>query len=262
VVGGSAIPKGVYQREKTPAIERFQKLVRILSNGCWLWLGTVIGSGYGQFWSGEKKVYAHVWAYEYFVGSIPEGKELGHRPECNNRLCVNFEHVRPVTHRENLLESPTSAAMNAAKTHCVKGHEYTPENTMVGKEGWRQCRACSKASHEGWYKKNREEHNRRRREKWLKRPPSKKAERKLTIKTHCPQGHEYNDENTLWTKSGSRFCRICHRVAGTRWYQHNRTERNRRRKEKRLLRQASVEKPKETGDNSGALRPSELSVEG
>lgn len=30
-------------------------------------------------------------------------------------------------------------------THCVKGHEFTPENTSISKEGWRRCRACHRA---------------------------------------------------------------------------------------------------------------------
>lgn len=29
-----------------------------------------------------------------------------------------------------------------ATTHCVQGHEYTPENTLWREEGWRNCRAC------------------------------------------------------------------------------------------------------------------------
>jgi len=37
------------------------------------------------------------------------------------------------------------------------------------------------------------------------------AERRVT---HCPQGHEYTDENTRITKDGKRKCRTCHK---TRW---------------------------------------------
>ena len=31
-------------------------------------------------------------------------------------------------------------------------------------------------------------------------------------KTHCPQGHEYNEKNTYINKSGSRMCRECGRI--------------------------------------------------
>lgn len=34
-----------------------------------------------------------------------------------------------------------NAAVNAAKTHCKRNHEYTPENTRWSK-GTRSCRAC------------------------------------------------------------------------------------------------------------------------
>lgn len=33
------------------------------------------------------------------------------------------------------------AAINAAKTHCLRNHEYTPENTRLS-NGHRSCRAC------------------------------------------------------------------------------------------------------------------------
>lgn len=44
-------------------------------------------------------------------------------------------------------------------------------------------------------------------------------------KTHCPQGHEYTDENTYLFR-GWRSCRECHRV-------HARESARRRRKIKR-----------------------------
>ncbi len=39
----------------------------------------------------------------------------------------------------------TRKAKAASKTHCRQGHELTPENTYVTKEGWRQCRVCHNA---------------------------------------------------------------------------------------------------------------------
>jgi hypothetical protein len=30
-------------------------------------------------------------------------------------------------------------------THCVHGHEYTPENTYLDGDGWKRCRTCKKA---------------------------------------------------------------------------------------------------------------------
>jgi hypothetical protein len=32
----------------------------------------------------------------------------------------------------------------AAKTHCVRGHEYTPENIYRKDDGYRRCRACKR----------------------------------------------------------------------------------------------------------------------
>ena len=29
-------------------------------------------------------------------------------------------------------------------THCIHGHEYTPENTLRNGEGWRYCRTCNR----------------------------------------------------------------------------------------------------------------------
>ena len=34
-------------------------------------------------------------------------------------------------------------------------------------------------------------------------------------KTHCPQGHPYDEANTYYVSSGKRECRICRRVTNT-----------------------------------------------
>lgn len=91
-------------------------------------------------------IYAHRWAYFVAYGAIPEGKELDHYV-CSNKRCVFSLHLKAVTHRENSLRSSSPSAINAAKTHCRNGHEFTKENTWrwFNKETGqfvRQCRAC------------------------------------------------------------------------------------------------------------------------
>ena len=36
-------------------------------------------------------------------------------------------------------------------------------------------------------------------------------------KTHCPQGHPYDTENTFLRTSGRRLCRTCHRARTRAW---------------------------------------------
>jgi hypothetical protein len=31
---------------------------------------------------------------------------------------------------------------HARKTHCKRGHEFTPENTYIDRNGWKHCRTC------------------------------------------------------------------------------------------------------------------------
>jgi hypothetical protein len=40
-------------------------------------------------------------------------------------------------------------------------------------------------------------------------PPSVNKARAAAQRTHCPQGHPYNEENTWWDKRGHRECRVC-----------------------------------------------------
>lgn len=77
------------------------------TDSCWLWTGTLNPRGYGRFnigrnLEGKSQIrFAHRWAYETFVGPIPENKVLDHT--CNVRRCVNPEHLEPTTIRQNTL---------------------------------------------------------------------------------------------------------------------------------------------------------------
>lgn len=121
----------------------WEKVIKIGNGGCWRWKGAIVGGengGYGQFRVGDRRIVAHRVAYELLVGPIPEGLELDHL--CRNRWCVNPAHLEPVTHLENMRRAPRWQDKNI-KTHCIRGHEYTPENTYVNKKtGARRCRMC------------------------------------------------------------------------------------------------------------------------
>lgn len=68
------------------------------STGCWVWLLSQ-NNGYGQVRSNGRPRGAHVVFYEAAKGAVPKGMELDHL--CRNTLCVNPDHLEPVTSREN-----------------------------------------------------------------------------------------------------------------------------------------------------------------
>lgn len=85
----------------------------------------------------------HRVTYTLLVGPIPEGMTLDHL--CRVRRCCNPEHLEPVTNVENVMRGEGFAPKYATATHCVNGHEFTPENTRTRTrpEGGRDCKACN-----------------------------------------------------------------------------------------------------------------------
>lgn len=78
--------------------ERFWQKVRKTEN-CWEWLGAVEATGYGRFYTKNRFWLAHRYSYEKFRGSIPEGHVIDHK--CNNRKCVNPDHLETATYSQN-----------------------------------------------------------------------------------------------------------------------------------------------------------------
>ena len=70
------------------------------SGDCWEWTASRGTSGYGQIRANGRPVVAHRVAYELTHGAVPEGVELDHL--CHNRGCVNPDHLRVVSHKENM----------------------------------------------------------------------------------------------------------------------------------------------------------------
>lgn len=121
---------------------RFWLLVGVETDeGCWPWEGH-LSSGYGRikFPQYRSPFMAHRVAYELERGPIPYGLVLDHL--CRNKACVNPDHLEPVSNEENIDRGEWFPIMNARKTHCKHGHEFTPENTYMVRGVERQCRTC------------------------------------------------------------------------------------------------------------------------
>jgi hypothetical protein len=127
----------------------FSKIAMPDANGCMRWMGAVDQGGYGMISAGPRaddvrSLRAHRAVYEMLVGEIPEGLVLDHL--CRVRDCVNPDHLDPVTQRENAARG-VGGRHNLIKTHCPKGHEYTPQNVYL-RPGFnnRNCRTCANAA--------------------------------------------------------------------------------------------------------------------
>lgn len=110
---------------------------------CWLWTAYTTG-GYGRFRANRQNWAAHRLAYEELVAPIPNGLVLDHL--CRNRTCINPDHLDPVTPGVNVLRGETFVRTNAEKTHCINGHEYTPDNTgsQSSSTPKRYCKQCER----------------------------------------------------------------------------------------------------------------------
>lgn len=106
--------------------------------------GYIDPAGYGRIHRTHFNIGAHVDAYVKAKGPVPEGLEIDHL--CRNRSCVQPEHLEAVTHAEN----QRRAAEYRRKTHCIRGHAFTSENTYTAPSGRRMCRACQRIRMAGW----------------------------------------------------------------------------------------------------------------
>lgn len=126
------------------------------SRECWTWTGSRDSHGYGKIGIGKRTVLVHRQAYVDLRGPIPAGLDLDHL--CRNILCVNPDHLEPVTPAEN--QRRARLARGHVDGHCINGHEYSEENTrwINTKTGSRQrrCRTCEAARDQTWNEVRRE----------------------------------------------------------------------------------------------------------
>lgn len=163
---------------------------------CWPWRGSKMTAGYGRIKVRGRAFRAHRLSYALSGAPLAADAHLDHLCHnrdlscaggngCPHRACCNPRHLEPVTPRVNTLRGRGPAAENLRKSHCLKGHEFTSENTQIMKNGGRRCRACAGLTGRG--------------QGWE------------ASKTHCKRGHPFSDDNTERGSKGERTCITCRR---------------------------------------------------
>lgn len=94
-------------------VKRFhERYIPVPYSGCWIWTSYTV-SGYGQICLVRTKFAAHRLSYTIHKGEIPNGLFVLHH--CDERLCVNPDHLFLGTHQDNMDDMFSKNRANTAR---------------------------------------------------------------------------------------------------------------------------------------------------
>ncbi len=132
--GSTYVKKNANLRETI--IKRFRKKYKIdLKTGCWNWTGKP-KQGYGDFYMKGKPYPAHRASYILFIKDVLPDMMVCHG--CNNKLCVNPEHLYTGTHLDNMRDLRKAGTL-AGKNNASYGVECSSEKRdkiSIGVKNW------------------------------------------------------------------------------------------------------------------------------
>lgn len=202
----------------------------------------------------------HQLVCEAWHGPRPDGLEVRHLD--GEKLNLAPSNLKWGTQSENGFDRVRHGAnFQANKTHCPQGHAYEGQNLVIERDGSRKCRICKNARVKVYADEHRDELNanaRVYRERVLgqqtpamsaaaraeqrEREAANRERLRLEVnaerarqglrplvknaeKTHCPQGHPYDEANTyVVPSSGVRQCKICRAEHARRLYERRKRE--------------------------------------
>lgn len=116
-----------------PGIDRLRPHINRVESGCWEWTAKLDRDGYGVVKIAGKSQGAHRVACAARWGPAPD-MDASHL--CNNRKCVNPNHL--------IWESHSANMERIERTACLKGHPYVQGSWQYTSRGNKKCRICVK----------------------------------------------------------------------------------------------------------------------
>lgn len=121
------------KKTKKCIYSRLSAMQKVVPNGCWGWLGSTNGRGYGQLSSrhgrGGSPEKAHRVSYEFHHGPIPKGMVVCHK--CDNPPCTNPNHLFLGTQKDNMIDCSKKGRINK-KSFENLNHERSLNPVQVG----------------------------------------------------------------------------------------------------------------------------------
>src|SRR5262245_17984064 len=93
------------------------RTIRDEESGCMLYTGAVNEKGYPRIsYQGKMRIGSHL-VYEMWYGALPEECEIDHT--CYNRRCLEKTHLRPLTHKENIIRTERYEILRDVRLHVL-----------------------------------------------------------------------------------------------------------------------------------------------
>lgn len=194
------------QGQKILTVDVVAKCSVLLGSGCREWTGSTDSTGYPRFYvtEGQKLINVRRWLMQEH-GCNVEGKHV--EDTCGNKACVRPEHLIVVDPHTTTKTEAGKQRVRAIERGdvCDKGHPWLPKTTYFYPEGGafagkKACKIC------------RMNLIRARQH----RPPVDSIGPWNRDKTHCPQGHAFDNENTFFKPDGARGCKVCNNASRRR----------------------------------------------
>ncbi len=112
-------------------------------NDCIEWQKSKDSDGYGHLWVDRKLKKAHRVAWEEANGPIPDGLCVCHR--CNNKSCVNPEHLYLATHAQNIQDAYSDGLISRPEGEQHHKTTLTADDVIAIRSDTRSQTAIAKA---------------------------------------------------------------------------------------------------------------------